>query len=120
MSEAQAQQAQQQAQDPLTIIQMKELELKERELNHKIDIDTKKLQVNAAGQAGNIIIQQERIESEKDKAAATTMAKLAVDAVRENTKTEVEKARLAIEAQRVMKEGQQPQQPQQPQKKESE
>jgi hypothetical protein len=89
MAEQQAQQAQQQAQDPLTIIQMKEIELKERELDHKIDIDNKKLQVSAANQAGNLYIQQERVESENDRAAATTMAKLATDAVRENDKAQM-------------------------------
>ena len=102
MAEQQAQQAQQQAQDPLTIIQMKEIELKERELDHKIDIDNKKLQVSAANQAGNLVIQQERVESENDRAAANTMAKLATDAVRENVKAQMEGTRLAIEAARTL------------------
>jgi hypothetical protein len=102
MAEAQAAQAQQQAQDPLTIIQMKEIELKERELDHKIDIDNKKLQVSAANQAGNLVIQQERVESENDRAAANTMAKLATDAVRENVKAQMDGTRLAIEAARTL------------------
>jgi hypothetical protein len=104
MAEAQAAQAQQQAQDPLTIIQMKELELKEKELDHKIDIDNKKLQVSAAVQAGNLVVQQERVESENDRAAANTMAKLATDAVRENVKAQMEGTRLAIEASRALQE----------------
>jgi hypothetical protein len=108
MAEAQAAQAQQQAQDPLTIIQMKEIELKERELDHKIDIDNKKLQVSAANQAGNLVIQQERVESENDRAAANTMAKLATDAVRENVKAQMEGTRLAIEAARTLQQRQGP------------
>jgi hypothetical protein len=108
MAEQQAQQAQQQAQDPLTIIQMKEIELKERELDHKIDIDNKKLQVSAANQAGNLVIQQERVESENDRAAANTMAKLATDAVRENVKAQMEGTRLAIEAARTLQQRQGP------------
>lgn len=102
MADAQAAQAQQQAQDPLTIIQMKELELKQKELDHKIDIDNKKLQVNAATSAGNLYIQQERVESENDRAAANTMAKIATDAARENVKAQMDGTRLAIEAARVL------------------
>jgi hypothetical protein len=101
-AEAAQQQAQQQAQDPLTIIQMKELELKEKELQHKMAIDTKKLEISAATSAGNLYIQQERVESENDRAAANTMAKLATDAVSANTKAQVEGGRLAIEAARVL------------------
>jgi len=104
MADAQAAQAQQQAQDPLTIIQMKELELKQKELDHKIDHDNKKLQLNAAMSAGNLVIQQERVESENERAAANTMAKLATDAVRENVKAQTEGTRLAIEAARVLQE----------------
>jgi len=104
MADAQAAQAQQQAQDPLTIIQMRELDIKQKELDHKIDIDNKKLQVNAATSAGNLYIQQERVESENDRSAANTMAKLATDAVRENVKAQTEGTRLAIEATRMLQE----------------
>lgn len=104
MQEAQAAQAQQQAQDPLTIIQMKELELKQKELDHKIDIDNKKLQVSAAVQAGNLVVQQERVESENDRSAANTMAKIATDAARENVKAQLEGTRLAIEAAKTLQE----------------
>jgi hypothetical protein len=83
-AEAQAQQAQQQAQDPLNIIQMKEIEIKERELEHKIDIDNKKLQINAAVQAGGIALQQERITSENDRAATKLMTDVAITAIKEN------------------------------------
>jgi hypothetical protein len=108
MADAQAAQAQQQAQDPLTIIQMKELELKQKELDHKIDIDNKKLQVNSATAAGNLYIQQERVESENERAAANTMAKIATDAARENIKAQTDGTRLAIEAARVLQERDKP------------
>ena len=103
-ADQQAAQAQQQAQDPLTIIQMRELDIKQKELDHKIDIDNKKLQINAAASAGNLYIQQERVESENDRAAASTMAKLATDAVRENVKAQTDGTRLAIEATRMLQE----------------
>lgn len=108
MAEVQAQQAQQQAQDPLTMIQMKELELKEKELNHKIDIDNKKLQVNAAVQAGNLVIQQERVESENDRSAANTMVKLATDSARENVKAQLEGTKLALEVAKTLQESRGP------------
>jgi len=104
MAEQQAQQAQQQAQDPLTIIQMRELAIKEKELDHKIDIDNKKLQVNAATSAGNLYIQQERVDSENDRSAANTMVKLATDSVRENIKAQTEGTRLAIDVARELRE----------------
>ena len=104
MAEAQAAQAEAQAQDPLTIIQQRELDIKDREtkikeqeLVHKIDFDNKKLQVNAATSAGNLYIQQERVESENERSAANTMVKIATDATRENLKAQVEGTRLAIE-----------------------
>jgi hypothetical protein len=104
MADQQAAQAQQQAQDPLTVIQMRELDIKEKELQHKIDIDTKKLQINAATSAGNLYIQQERVESENDRAAASTMAKLATDAAKENVKAQMDGTRLALEAARLLQE----------------
>jgi hypothetical protein len=116
MAEQQAQQAQQQAQDPLTIIQMKELALKEKELDHKIDIDNKKLQVNAATSAGNLYIAQERVDSENDRSAANTMVKLATDAVRENVKAQTEGTRLAIDVARELREQRTPPKEAQPPK----
>lgn len=108
MAEAQAQQAQAQAQDPLTIIQQKELELKEKELNHKIELENKKLQINAATSAGNLYIQQERVESENERSAANTMVKLATDSAREEVKTKIEGARIALEVAKELRGGDKP------------
>ena len=55
-------------------------------------------------QAGNLVIQQERVESENDRSAANTMAKLATDAVRENVKAQIEGTKLAIEASKTLQE----------------
>ena len=109
-ADAQAAQAEAQAQDPLTIIQQRELDikdrevvLKEKELDHKIDFDNKKLQVNAATSAGNLYIQQERVESENERSAANTMVKIATDATRENLKAQIEGTRLAIETAKTLR-----------------
>jgi hypothetical protein len=110
MADAQAAQAEAQAQDPLTIIQQRELDIKDREtvikeqeLQHKIAIDTKKLEINAATSAGNLYIQQERVESENDRSAANTMVKIATDATRENLKAQIEGTKLAIETAKTLR-----------------
>jgi hypothetical protein len=102
MAEQQAAQQAQQANDPLTIIQKRELDLKERELEHKIDLDNKKLQVSAATSAGNIVIQQERVQSENERATANTMTKLAIEASRQDIDTKLQGARMAIEAAKTL------------------
>jgi hypothetical protein len=110
MADAQAAQAEAQAQDPLTIIQQRELDIKDREtvikeqeLQHKIAIDTKKLEINAATSAGNLYIQQERVESENERSAANTMVKIATDATRENLKAQIEGTKLAIETAKTLR-----------------
>jgi hypothetical protein len=65
-------------------------------------MDTKKLQINAANSAGNLYIQQERVESENDRSAATIMAKIATDAAKENVKAQMDGTRLALEAARLL------------------
>jgi hypothetical protein len=109
MAEQQAAQAEQQAQDPLTVIQQRELDIKERELEHKIDIDNKKLQVQAASSAGNLVVQQDRVDSENERAAASTMAKLATDAAKQNVNAQLEGTRIAIEAARTLQQRNTPQ-----------
>ena len=107
-AEAQQAQAEQQAKDPLTVIQMRELDLKEKELEHRMEVDKRKLQISAATSAGNLYIQQERVESENDRSAANTMAKIATDAVRANIAVQTEGARLAIDAARMLQERDKP------------
>lgn len=62
---AQAQQeAQQQSQDPLTQIQLKELAIKEQEVRGKQELERMRLELSAMRDAENIAVQRERIRSE--------------------------------------------------------
>lgn len=57
--------AMEQQQDPLTQMQQRELALKEKEFEHKKNIDIAKLQSDNQAKMGNIEVQRERIESEE-------------------------------------------------------
>jgi hypothetical protein len=63
-------QAQQDAQDPLTQIQQKELQIKEMQVQGKLQLEEKKLQVMAQNNQANIDLQRERILSENKRAGA--------------------------------------------------
>ena len=77
--------AQQKAEkDPLTQIQRKELELKERELvlkemeaRHDALVDKEKLEIERLRTAGNLQIQEDRVEAENQRTAAQIGARLA-------------------------------------------
>ena len=64
-AEVAQQKAMQQQQDPLTQIQQRELALKEKEFEHKKNLDIAKLQSDTQAKMGNIEVQRERIESEE-------------------------------------------------------
>jgi len=100
-AEAAAQQAQAQAKDPLTQMQMKELELKEKELQHKIDIENKRLQVDAASKAGNLVIQQERMDNDASRAETEILTRVATDAAKTRIDVAMEAARMGLEHQRA-------------------
>ena len=51
-AEAAEQEAEEAAKDPLTQIQQKELEIKEQELMHKMEMDKAKLQIDAQSKMG--------------------------------------------------------------------
>lgn len=85
-AEAAQEAAQKEAQNPLTQIQMKELELKEREMalkeaeaQHEAILDMEKLKLEAQKVAGNLTLGEERLESENKRNAAQIGAKLAVE-----------------------------------------
>ena len=61
---AQQAEAQKQAQDPLTQMQQKELQIKEAEVMGKLELERARLELDAAKAAGNIDVQRERIKSE--------------------------------------------------------
>ena len=89
-AEAAQQQAQQEAQDPLNIIQKKELQLKEQELMHKMEMDKAELQIKSKTSMGNIELQRERINSEDQREAARINVRVA--------ETEANNQRQAIDA----------------------
>lgn len=95
-SEQQQAEAQAQAQDPLTQIQMKELELKERELTHRIEFENKKLEVDAAAKAGNIALQQERLQLDDQRAGASLLTQIATDAAKTSIDVALESARMGL------------------------
>ena len=69
-AEAAAEQAAAQQADPLTQIQQRELMIKEKELEHKIEMDKLKTNIDGMAKAENVRLQQERIELEQDRAVA--------------------------------------------------
>ena len=75
--EAAQNQAAQQAADPLTQIQQRELAIKEQELQHKIQMDQAKLQIQSQTAQGNIQVQRERIDSEDKREGARIGVRIA-------------------------------------------
>ena len=85
-TEAAEQEAQQQAQDPLTQIQRAELELKSREValkeaqaKHDALMDIERLKLDDKIKTANVAVQSERIESEDRRAGANLGVKIATD-----------------------------------------
>ena len=66
-------------QDPLTIIQQKEIALKEAEFVHKKEMDIAKLQSDMMSKSQNIELQKDRLESEDQRAGAKLGVQLATE-----------------------------------------
>ena len=66
-------------QDPLTIIQQKEIALKEAEVVHKKEMDIAKLQSDMMSKSQNIELQKDRLESEDQRAGAKLGIQLATE-----------------------------------------
>ena len=96
-AEAAQKAAQEQAKDPLTQIQQRELAIKEAELKHKMDMDNKKHQLDTATKIGNLELQTERLESENDRAAGQLAARIAVDLDKEQRQDKREGAKIGLE-----------------------
>jgi len=79
-AEAQQEAAEKQEKDPLTQIQRKELELKEKELQHKIDMEKAKLELEKLKADNNEDIQMTRIKSENKREGARLSVELAKEA----------------------------------------
>jgi hypothetical protein len=92
-AEAQQQQNQQTMQDPIVQMQMKELEIKQGEL----DLKKQKLQVDAAEKSDRLELELERIEAQKEIAGLQVGAKLATSKGDMDAKQEAEGLRIGME-----------------------
>ena len=113
--EAAAQQAQQQMQDPIIQMQMKDQQLKEAELQRKVRKDI----MDAAAKADQIEVEQERIASQKEIAGMQVGAKVAKDREELSSRNQLEGLRIGkdIAKDRVQMAAQNRQKDQQPKKK---
>ena len=93
-AEMQQQENQKLQEDPLTQIQQRELAIKEKELEHKKQMDLAKLELEAQKAAMNQKVQEERIESENQREGVRIAAKLATDA----SKDQKEEAKIVMQA----------------------
>ncbi len=91
-AEVAEQQAEEEAQNPLTQIQLKELEIKEREqklkedeFEHKRDLDRAKLEVDLANKTANVEVARERIASEDEREGARVGVRLATQVAGDNS-----------------------------------
>ena len=91
------QQAEEAAKDPLTVIQQRELAIKEAELKHKIEMDRASLDLDATTKIGNLDLQAERIKSENKRAGASIGARIATELDKEQRKDKREGAKLGLE-----------------------
>lgn len=96
-AEVAQQQAEEAAKDPLTQIQQRELQIKEAELKHKIEMDRASLDLDATTKIGNLDLQAERIKSENKRAGASIGARIATELDKEQRKDKREGAKLGLE-----------------------
>lgn len=102
-AEAQAQAAQQAEQDPLTQIQRKELELKEREValkeseaRHEALVDLEKLKLEQAKVVANTSLQEDRLEADVQRDAANIAARLATQLDNRQSKERIEGTKIGL------------------------
>jgi hypothetical protein len=114
-AEAQQQQNQQMAQDPIVQMQMQELQIKQKE----VDLKEKKLMIDAAEKNDRIELEQQRIVAQKEIAGLQVGAKIATDKNTLDAKQEEAGLRLGVEIARELSQAQQPS-ASQPQPKENE
>lgn len=92
-AEAAEMERQRQEQDPLTQIQKKELEIREKEVDQRHEREMLKIQQDGISKGANFAHMEHRLESEEQRAAA----KLALEASKEASGEIAEGARLAME-----------------------
>lgn len=103
-AEAQMQQNQQMAQDPLVQMQQAELQLKAKEL----ELKEKKLMIEAAEKNDRIDIERERIGAQKEIAGLQVGAKVATDKANLSAKQQLEGLRIGVEVAREASAAQNP------------
>lgn len=103
-AEAAQQQAAAQAQDPLTQIQMRELALKEAELQRKQQKDF----MDASAKADQIELETMRIETQAEIEGAKLGAQVARDKQKQDSDEQIEGIKLGLQMGQVMKESRQP------------
>lgn len=106
-AEAQQQQAQQMAQDPLVQMQQMELQIKQKE----VEIKEKKLALEAAEKGDRIDIERERIAAQKEIAGLQIGAKVATDKANLSAKEQMEGLRVGVEIARDQFQSAQPKEP---------
>lgn len=87
------QQAEQVAQDPLVQMQMKELEIKDKE----VQLKAQKLAIDAAEKNDRIEIERERIGAQKEIAGLQVGAKIATDKANLSSKEQIEGLRIGVQ-----------------------
>ncbi|MGC4008839.1 MAG: hypothetical protein QM805_07610 [Pseudomonas sp.] len=101
-AEAAQQAAEEQMQDPLTQIQLKELEIKEAKVKGELDIEQKKLELERAKAEDQNKIQRERLASEDRRAGAQLGVRVASQIEDAKVKQRAEGARLGIDVAKTL------------------
>ena len=96
VAEAQQQQNQQMAQDPIVQMQMQELAIKQKE----VEIKAQKLMIEAADKNDRIELEQQRIAAQKEIAGLQVGAKVATDKANLSAKQQLEGLRIGVEVAR--------------------
>jgi hypothetical protein len=95
-AETAAQQAKELEQNPLTQIQRKELEIKEKDVEYRHQAEMKRIEIDAFKKGADITQAQERLESEERRAGAQIGARLATETKREDNRQIKEGADIAL------------------------
>jgi hypothetical protein len=92
-AEAQQQQNEQMAQDPIVQMQMQELQLKQRE----VELKEKKLQIEASEKADRLELEDKRIEAQKEIAGLQVGAKISTSKAQLDAQQELEGLRVGVQ-----------------------
>jgi hypothetical protein len=95
-AEAQQQQNQQMAQDPIVQMQQAELQLKAKD----VELKEKKLQIDAADKADRLELERDRIDTQKEIAGLQAGVKIATDKANLSAKEQMEGLRIGVDVAR--------------------